>query len=418
MEEAKRTTCQERVYSSGSQYGRMVGHTCGKPAGEDGLCGSHRGAKKAAATRAANAAREAESHRRVQEKLSESGDALVAMALTILGEDFRYDVHAEYHHDRGGRTGNVVLSSKALRSLLAKAAQRPRRKTNVQLTTSAAFGPVFVVSGAVCREILDARAILSGMADRPHLEGAEVMARRSWPHWGTRALVPVIAAAAALSLATAAPASASTTKIVAKSCIGKSFCMAVGSISTSDGASAGSETETETVVPFAERWDGSKWIVTKTPTPASGGSFTGVVCTSRTNCWALGTPFARWNGKAWKIATYPRSNRAALVSIACPKSSECFAVGSDWSGHFSAYKTRPLIERWNGSKWTVETIFERVWTDWTHTTSKVIATSNGTPLTKVVCKSAHSCTASGPISELNRSLWVVRWTGSKWSLSK
>ena len=91
----------------------------------------------------------------------------------------------------------------------------------------------------------------------------------------------------------------------ADSCPGLKNCLAVGDYSTKPGPPA----------LLAEKWNGSKWAVTKTaavPKASFGGYFLGVTCTSVTYCLAVGyaqvkssTPYAAfsefWGGKKWTL---------------------------------------------------------------------------------------------------------------------
>ena len=86
-----------------------------------------------------------------------------------------------------------------------------------------------------------------------------------------------------------------------------SACTAVGFSTSSDG----------TLRTLAERWDGTAWVSQPTPTPErngrQGGSLSGVACTSRTACQAVGPSFGTgghrllgegWNGSTWASQAY------------------------------------------------------------------------------------------------------------------
>jgi hypothetical protein len=99
---------------------------------------------------------------------------------------------------------------------------------------------------------------------------------------------------------------------------------------------------------LAERWNGTRWRVQATPSPAnfqqsaSAIALDGVSCTSATACAASGeySPgglaayfIEMWNGKKWRLATTPVPagfSHGALLGMACA-TDRCAAVGA-WSG--------------------------------------------------------------------------------------
>jgi hypothetical protein len=127
------------------------------------------------------------------------------------------------------------------------------------------------------------------------------------------------------------------------SCVGPSFCAAIGSDNTSN--------TDDTLV---ELWNASDWSVA--PSPASIGPLLGVLygvsCVNATFCMAVGGDTAgslaeSWNGVSWSVIPTP-SNEGTLSSVSCTASNFCMAVGSTPSPTFG-----PLAEQWNGSDWTV-----------------------------------------------------------------
>jgi hypothetical protein len=96
------------------------------------------------------------------------------------------------------------------------------------------------------------------------------------------------------------------------------------------------------------------------------GSFpTGVSCTLRTQCTAVGyhnppsavtvTLAERWNGTKWAVESTPHPPHALisyLVDVSCPAAHDCLAVG--YTGD-SVVKESPLSEAWNGTHWTLLT---------------------------------------------------------------
>ena len=94
-------------------------------------------------------------------------------------------------------------------------------------------------------------------------------------------------------------------------------------------------------VMVAQRWNGTKWSTQRTPTPtgASSTALDGVSCVSASACTAVGyynnstasvTLAERWNGTKWSIERTPNPNGASnseLDGVSCVSASACTAVG-------------------------------------------------------------------------------------------
>jgi subtilisin family serine protease len=182
-----------------------------------------------------------------------------------------------------------------------------------------------------------------------------------------------------------------------------SFCLGVGQ-KTYDGGS------------LAERWNGSGWALQSTPDPSGA---TQVVledasCTSETACTAVGRYYdastgykplvERWNGSVWSIQTAPSPSGAEgssgkLLSVSCTSSTSCMAVGRKNDQYGSL---RPFAERWDGTAWSI------------------VAAPNPSgesELQDVSCASAGSCMAVGWLQEgTTRKALTARWNGSSWSI--
>jgi hypothetical protein len=141
----------------------------------------------------------------------------------------------------------------------------------------------------------------------------------------------------------------------AVSCPTKRFCMAVGSTIQSS---------------LALRWNGSSWAWVRTPKLGEDGGFlTNVSCTSRTSCTGVGAnldgntngctaPLAeRWNGVRWAIERTPDLGRcgdsddAMFTDVSCAKATACTAAGFD--NPPSSSFDMPLLEPWNAGHWSV-----------------------------------------------------------------
>ncbi len=182
--------------------------------------------------------------------------------------------------------------------------------------------------------------------------------------------------------------------LVSVSCVSAAYCLAVGMAGATGRA-------------LVERWGGAKWTASKVPLPSGAHSspLSGVSCPSANACLVVGTytksatggaiPFAdRWNGKKWLVTALPVPKGASDVSIsavACVTATRCVLVGDyspeaalsrlpksgmavrgrsprqaaqhcgEWTctsanpvprGRRQRKSVLPVIESWNGVKWT------------------------------------------------------------------
>lgn len=114
----------------------------------------------------------------------------------------------------------------------------------------------------------------------------------------------------------------------------------------------------------------------------------------------------RWNGRGWTVVSSPvkpNTLASALVGVSCATPKSCMAVGTSRAS--AASPTVPLIEHWNGSRWSV-------------VPSPAPHGSTGTYLNAVSCASAKACIAVGTYTSsfTSGSALVARWNGSKWAL--
>ena len=120
--------------------------------------------------------------------------------------------------------------------------------------------------------------------------------------------------------------------------------------------------------PLAARWNGASWQLVGTPALGGDGWFRGVDGSSSTNVWAVGmhsvpagggsvgaAPLAElWNGSTWSLrpaATPTGASGASLEGVKAFSATSAWAVGN--AGATSAPFARTLIERWDGTRWTV-----------------------------------------------------------------
>jgi hypothetical protein len=159
-------------------------------------------------------------------------------------------------------------------------------------------------------------------------------------------------------------------------------------------------------VPLAERWNGSRWSIERTPRPTGSATseLLGVSCPTSRECIAVGDyestskvffGFAeRWNGSRWALAGVVRPGAAFLDSVSCSSARLCTAVGA----YQITSTSLPLAERWTG-RWRQQ-----------HTP--------GTgSLYGVSCPTSSRCTAVGsrPNGQPTESaVLAMQWKGGRW----
>jgi hypothetical protein len=185
-----------------------------------------------------------------------------------------------------------------------------------------------------------------------------------------------------------------------------------------NGASCPSSTKCEAVgfyesgatLPLAVIWNGTlgKFSVSSQPAQVPPGAttalFDGVSCTSATACTAVGyftdatgmhALIERWNGTSWTIQP-AAAGGSALTGVSCTSATACMAVG--WSNDGN------LAEFWNGQFWR----------------PVLSGTFNGatnSQLYGVSCTSATACVAVGSFAKgSGRFTLGVSWNGSDWTL--
>jgi hypothetical protein len=198
--------------------------------------------------------------------------------------------------------------------------------------------------------------------------------------------------------------------LIGVACAGPTSCFAVGSY----GAANGLRT-------LIERWNGSSWKVSSSPTPqgAEVAQLTGVACPSANNCNAVGLGLSltgakalveHWNGRAWSIAATPGLSGALFVELAgitCPGVTDCTAVGTFESLQGTRSPgAQVLVEHWDGTTWSV-------------VPSPNPAGAPFATLIDVSCPSASSCLAVGYDAKSSEGALHVlseRWNGKTWAV--
>jgi hypothetical protein len=199
------------------------------------------------------------------------------------------------------------------------------------------------------------------------------------------------------------------------SCLSRGLCIAVGSVDRA---------------PLAEVWDGFRWSVLPTRDPrGSSARLLGVSCASRVACMAVGFSTGahgreralaeRWDGLKWSIQRTPDpSHRVGLAAVSCASATMCTAVGADRNFRDPSI-TRgfgfALVEHWNGSRWAIQA-----------TPAPSSAPVASDPLFGVSCVSPRACTAvgaaavgivqQGVLLGFTRVMRALRWNGVAWSV--
>jgi hypothetical protein len=189
-------------------------------------------------------------------------------------------------------------------------------------------------------------------------------------------------------------------ELLGVSCVSATDCIAVG-----DRAALGRYQT------FIQSWNGTRWSTVPSPNPGSADNFlSGVSCISATACTAAGqftfgsfhaAPLIEsWNGTRWSAVPAPNKTESGYLNgISCASADACVAVGT-YLGHVSA-ENKTLIESWNGSHWSIEPV-----------------TGRQSRLSGVSCVSASICKAAGNDwnKSFNAQTFVESWNGTAWSI--
>lgn len=201
----------------------------------------------------------------------------------------------------------------------------------------------------------------------------------------------------------AAPAALRRISLGGVSCWSVSGCVAVGTGYTSSNTQA----------PFAERWNGARWLFSTVPLPAGAGAgeLLGLSCTGASACTAVGethgggteqTLVDRWNGSAWSAQPTPNPANGApagLDAVSCAGTTACVAVGS----YHVSYHHQLIAETWNGSTWTLTTLPQPKYVQG----GPAVAGAYG-----ISCPAVDACVAAGDFQ--NQPL-IEKWDGAQWS---
>ena len=91
------------------------------------------------------------------------------------------------------------------------------------------------------------------------------------------------------------------------------------------------------------------------PNPSSDAVLTNVSCSTASSCVAIGLAVTsdgftqplieKWDGSIWSIAAAPALHSTQMTGVKCTNATNCYTVGSSGSA--------TLIELWDGATWSV-----------------------------------------------------------------
>jgi hypothetical protein len=293
--------------------------------------------------------------------------------------------------------GRTMIACAILGLGLGTAAAAAASGWSIQRIPDPAGASYSVLSGVSCASRMTCTAV--GYFTNPAGAGVTLAERWNGTRWALQRTPTITGTTSSL--------------LFGVSCPSRTACTAVGSVTKRAG----------TTVPLAERWNGTDWSSQPIPTPArvNGSSvayLAGVSCPSTDACLAVGyagnqrgtsgVTFAeRWNGTRWALQRTPRPGGAPvsfLSAVSCATPRSCTAVGNDIS-HDGAGMT--LADHWNGTRWSIQ----RTLTP---------AAASSVQLVGVSCASPRSCTAVGFFSDVTgiEVMLAERWNGTKWAIQR
>ncbi|MDQ3706455.1 MAG: S-layer homology domain-containing protein [Chloroflexota bacterium] len=120
-------------------------------------------------------------------------------------------------------------------------------------------------------------------------------------------------------------------------------------------------------LPIILHWNGIEWSTTSFSMPGTEGMLYAVDAVSSNDVWAAGVAYdehnelvliLHWDGSVWRpvASPYPPGYAISIRSIAGVSPNEAWLVGSYWTvaGH-DPYQ-RSMVQRWNGTSWSLVTI--------------------------------------------------------------
>jgi HYR domain len=197
---------------------------------------------------------------------------------------------------------------------------------------------------------------------------------------------------------------------------GHAYLAAVEAIAPDDvwavGKTFKGSPSTAIAIPVVEHWDGVRWSIVPSPSPASLGHVKGELLAVRAlapnDLWAAGsvddqTLIEHWDGTRWSVVAAPdgASTPSELRALAAISPDDVWAVGRTGQA-----PSQPLVEHWDGTRWSVGT-------------AQAPAAGQDALLTGVAAVSPTDVWASGSVTNpgaTNGMLFLEHWDGTAWSL--
>jgi hypothetical protein len=187
-------------------------------------------------------------------------------------------------------------------------------------------------------------------------------------------------------------------------CPSASMCWASGQASYAGG-----------VKPVMERLHNGKFRLVSTA--VAGATLEGVTCRTTHFCLvagyvqstSTGPVLERWNGHKWsqvKVVN-PKGDDNELVDPVCPAARMCLVVGTYGNELKQPLSLHPLLEQWHGKKWSVAK------------QPPAPSDAQSASLNAITCQSKTSCIAVGsfvPKGGFDAHAYGDRLHGTKWSL--
>ncbi len=183
------------------------------------------------------------------------------------------------------------------------------------------------------------------------------------------------------------------------SCASAANCFAVGTFWDRNQTDRG----------LINRWNGTRWSLASTTGRRNVVGWNGISCPAATVCTAVGGPATLWagrlRGKSWQLEHLPTVSGPVrwLRAVSCASRKFCMAVGL----HGPLTNSRPLAERWNGRRWSRETVPQP-------------RAGFGGELKGVWCGGPDACIAVGDygsgVGRGGQKVLAERWNGRAWSV--
>jgi hypothetical protein len=231
------------------------------------------------------------------------------------------------------------------------------------------------------------------------------------------------------------------------SCTGTNRCIAVGDFFRKPGHER----------PLAERWNGHSWTVIHTPAPRGSAKLDHISCATGRACMAVGTTtpgdratashvVERWNGSKWSIENPPLPTGAdteTITSVSCPTATSCTVGGSVTSSG----SVRPFADTFSDGAWRTDalpaTAGQLLTLDCASPTACVMVATigagtesptsyslsghadswsqtslpNGLEIASIACTATSSCVAAGTTitSSDEHEVAMASWDGTSWT---